>query len=108
MSEDLGYEVDVMDDKLATLKEYLPDDMPGSADVAMLDVENHWKDVRKAAEHATAEILGKQDEIDDLKTEVAGLRQELADAEASLDEKQSEIDRLTDRYPQHHGTEEPE
>lgn len=99
MSDDLAYEVDVMDGQLTRLKEYLPDDVPGSTDVAMLDVENQWADVQKAAEHATAEILGKQGRIDELKEQRDDARvaateyaEQLSLCQAERDEAQTALE----------------
>ena len=123
-STDLTCEVDVMDGKLAELREHWndPDYETGEMDERLLFAEQQWADVKKAAVWSVERIADleqqladeKLDHADDCETldrvrvERDEAREESDNAEALVAEKQSEIDRLTDRYPQEHGTEAPD
>lgn len=86
---DLDYEVTCMDEKLATLEEYLPDDRPESTDVAFFDAQNQWKDVKKAAEEAASDIGDKQARIEELEAELADTKQNYADDDEQADKREA-------------------
>ena len=85
---DLEYEVDMLDSRLIDMEN------------ALISVRGQWSEVEKTMYRAQEETEAVKRELRDANAEIEGL-------EATRDELQSEVDRLTDRYANTTGTEEP-